>query len=160
MGKLIVAIRAPLSSLIGDKPLSALTEAVAAMAIVAITDPTYDSNMSAPIPATSPTLSPTLSAITAGFLGSSSGIPASTFPTKSAPTSAVFVKIPPPTRANKAIEDAPIAKPLMFEATVESVHKPKTCAKVATPKRPNPATARPITAPPEKAVIRAGPCPC
>jgi len=53
--------------------------------------PTYDSNKSAPIPATSPTLSPTLSAITAGFLGSSSGIPASTLPTKSAPTSAAFV---------------------------------------------------------------------
>ncbi|CAI8362518.1 MAG: Uncharacterised protein [Flavobacterium sp. SCGC AAA160-P02] len=43
------------------------------------------------MPATSPTLSPTLSAIVAGFLGSSSGIPASTLPTKSAPTSAAFV---------------------------------------------------------------------
>ncbi len=53
----------------------------------------------APIPATSPTLSPTLSAITPGFLGSSSGIPASTLPTKSAPTSAPFVKIPPPSLA-------------------------------------------------------------
>jgi K(+)-stimulated pyrophosphate-energized sodium pump len=37
--------------------------------IVAIIDPTYDSNKSAPIPATSPTLSPTLSAIVAGFKG-------------------------------------------------------------------------------------------
>ena len=54
-------------------------------------DPTYDSNRSAPIPATSPTLSPTLSAITAGLRGSSSGIPASTLPTRSAPTSAAFV---------------------------------------------------------------------
>ena len=52
---------------------------------------TYEPNKSAPIPATSPTLSPTLSAIVAGFRGSSSGIPASTFPTKSAPTSAAFV---------------------------------------------------------------------
>ena len=59
--------------------------------IAAINDPTYDSNRSAPIPATSPTLSPTLSAITAGFLGSSSGIPASTLPTRSAPTSAALV---------------------------------------------------------------------
>ena len=59
--------------------------------IVAIKDPAYDSNKSAPMPATSPTLSPTLSAMVAGFLGSSSGIPASTFPTKSAPTSAAFV---------------------------------------------------------------------
>ena len=59
--------------------------------IADIIEPTYDSKRSAPIPATSPTLSPTLSAITAGFLGSSSGIPASTFPTKSAPTSAALV---------------------------------------------------------------------
>ncbi len=72
-------------------------------------DPTYDSYKSAPIPATSPTLSPTLSAITAGFLGSSSGIFASTLPTKSAPISAAFVKIPPPTLANKAANEAPIA---------------------------------------------------
>merc|ERR1711966_93761 len=48
-------------------------------------------NKSEPIPATSPTLSPTLSAIVAGFLGSSSGIPATTFPAKSAPTSAALV---------------------------------------------------------------------
>ena len=59
--------------------------------IADIIEPTYDSKRSAPIPAISPTLSPTLSAITAGFLGSSSGIPASTFPTKSAPTSAALV---------------------------------------------------------------------
>ena len=37
--------------------------------IVAIIEPTKDSNKSAPIPATSPTLSPTLSAIVAGFNG-------------------------------------------------------------------------------------------
>ncbi len=43
------------------------------------------------MPAISPTLSPTLSAMTAGFLGESSGIPASTFPTMSAPTSAALV---------------------------------------------------------------------
>ena len=59
--------------------------------IVPIIDPTYDSKRSAPIPATSPTLSPTLSAMVAGFKGWSSGIPASTFPTRSAPTSAAFV---------------------------------------------------------------------
>ena len=52
-------------------------------------------------------MSPTLSAITAGFLGSSSGIPASTLPTKSAPTSAPFVKIPPPNLAKIEISDAP-----------------------------------------------------
>ncbi len=62
-----------------------------AIIIAAIIEPTKDSNISAPIPATSPTLSPTLSAITPGFRGSSSGIPASTLPTRSAPTSAAFV---------------------------------------------------------------------
>ena len=43
------------------------------------------------MPAMSPTLSPTLSAMTAGFRGSSSGMPASTLPTRSAPTSAALV---------------------------------------------------------------------
>ena len=51
----------------------------------------YVSKRSAAIPAQSPTLSPTLSAITAGLRGSSSGMPASIFPTRSAPTSAAFV---------------------------------------------------------------------
>lgn len=45
----------------------------------AMIDPTYDSNKSAPMPATSPTLSPTLSAMTAGLCGSSSSMPASTW---------------------------------------------------------------------------------
>ena len=60
-------------------------------AAVASIEPAYDSYRSAPMPATSPTLSPTLSAIVAGLRGSSSGIPASTLPTRSAPTSAAFV---------------------------------------------------------------------
>ena len=46
---------------------------------------------SLPIPATSPTLSPTLSAMVAGLRGSSSGMPWTTFPTRSAPTSAALV---------------------------------------------------------------------
>ena len=70
-------------------------------------------NKSAPIPATSPTLSPTLSAITAGFRGSSSGIPCSTLPTRSAPTSAALVNIPPLTRAKSAMEEPPSPKPAM-----------------------------------------------
>ena len=78
--------------------------------IVATIVTAYVSNKSAAIPAQSPTLSPTLSAITAGFLGSSSGIPASTFPTKSAPTSAPFVNIPPPNLAKIDIKDAPNPK--------------------------------------------------
>ena len=48
------------------------------------------------MPAQSPTLSPTLSAMVAGLRGSSSGMPASTLPTRSAPTSAPLVKMPPP----------------------------------------------------------------
>jgi len=67
--------------------------------------------ISEPIPATSPTLSPTLSAMTPGFLGSSSGIPASIFHTKSAHTSALFVNIPPPTLEKRATTEAPIPKP-------------------------------------------------
>lgn len=54
-------------------------------------DSAKEPNKSALIPATSPTLSPTLSAIVAGFLGLSSGRPAYTLPTRSAPTSAAFV---------------------------------------------------------------------
>ena len=64
---------------------------IAANIIAPMFSAAVDSNKSAPRPAQSPTLSPTKSAITAGFLGSSSGIPASTFPTRSAPTSAAFV---------------------------------------------------------------------
>src|SRR5215212_5748768 len=67
-------------------------------AMVAISVTAYVSNRSAAMPAQSPTLSPTLSAITAGLRGSSSGMPASIFPTRSAPTSAAFVKMPPPRR--------------------------------------------------------------
>ena len=54
-------------------------------AAVARIEPQYDSYRSAPMPATSPTLSPTLSAIVAGLRGSSSGMPGSTLPTRSAP---------------------------------------------------------------------------
>lgn len=54
-------------------------------------DSANEPKRSALMPATSPTLSPTLSAIVAGFLGESSGNPASILPTKSAPTSAALV---------------------------------------------------------------------
>ena len=50
-----------------------------------------DSNRSAPRPAQSPTLSPTRSAITPALRGSSSGMPFSTLPTRSEPTSAALV---------------------------------------------------------------------
>ena len=63
------------------------------------------------MPAQSPTLSPTLSAIVAALRGSSSGMFCSTLPTRSAPTSAAFVKMPPPTRINIARSAAPKPKP-------------------------------------------------
>ena len=63
------------------------------------------------MPAQSPTLSPTLSAITAGLRGSSSGMPASTLPTRSAPTSAPLVKMPPPRRAKTEISEPPKPRP-------------------------------------------------
>ncbi len=79
--------------------------------IAAVVVTTYVSNRSAAMPAQSPTLSPTLSAMTAGLRGSSSGMPASTLPTRSAPTSAAFVKMPPPRRANTEISEQPNARP-------------------------------------------------
>ncbi len=63
------------------------------------------------MPASSPTLSPTLSAITAGLRGSSSGMPASSLPTRSAPTSAAFVKMPPPRRAKTEMSEPPKERP-------------------------------------------------
>src|SRR3954464_14513738 len=59
------------------------------------------------MPAQSPTLSQTLSAITAGLRGSSSGMPASTFPTRAAPTSAPLVKMPPPRRGENEKTQGP-----------------------------------------------------
>ena len=70
------------------------------------------------MPAQSPTLSPTLSAMVAALRGSSSGIPASTLPTRSAPTSAALVKMPPPTRMNRARSEAPKAKPMRTAVAV------------------------------------------
>src|SRR5215208_80051 len=76
---------------------SAKVRTPSSMTATAVT--AYVSNRSAAMPAQSPTLSPTLSAMTAGLRGSSSGMPASTLPTRSAPTSAPLVKMPPPSRA-------------------------------------------------------------
>jgi len=119
-----------------------MTDAIASAAMM---EPQYDSKMSAPIPATSPTLSPTLSAITPGFLGSSSGISASSFPTRSAPTSALLVKMPPPTRANNATSDAPIPKPLNTGS--DSISVPSSRYSPPSPSSPTDATVSPITEP-------------
>ena len=70
------------------------------------------------MPAQSPTLSPTLSAIVAGLRGSSSGIPCSILPTRSAPTSAALVKIPPPTRRKRARREPPNPNPIRMAEDV------------------------------------------
>ena len=108
------------------------------------------------MPATSPTLSPTLSAMTAGLRGSSSGMPASTLPTRSAPTSAAFVKMPPPTRANSAIEEAPSENP---KSSLGSgiPPSPRQSVRPTTPARPRPTTLIPMTVPEENATFKASP---
>ena len=110
------------------------------------------------MPAQSPTLSPTLSAMVAALRGSSSGIPASTLPTRSAPTSAALVKMPPPTRMNRASSDAPKAKPM--RTAVAEFWKMSTMA--VAPARPRPTQSMPVTAPVRKATrsALAMPPPC
>ena len=71
----------------------------------------YVSKPSAVGPTLSPALSPVQSAITPGFLGSSSPILKTTF-IKSDPISAILVKIPPAILSAEAPSDSPIAKPI------------------------------------------------
>ena len=113
------------------------------------------------MPAQSPTLSPTLSAIVAGLRGSSSGMPASTLPTRSAPTSAALVKMPPPSRAKIEISDAPNDSATSPSITVRSAGSPGTWPagpiryqkKIAIASSPRPATSIPVTAPERNAVV-------
>ena len=116
---------------------------------------TYDSNRSAAMPAQSPTLSPTLSAIVAALRGSSSGMPASTFPTRSAPTSAALVKIPPPTLMNSAIREAP--KPNPTRTAVAVFWKVNTIT--VAPSSPRPTHNMPVTDPVRNATLRASDIP-
>ena len=105
------------------------------------------------MPAQSPTLSPTLSAMVAGLRGSSSGMPASTLPTRSAPTSAALVKMPPPTRKNSASSEPPNAKPTsMIEAEFWNA-----MMMMVAPNRPRPAVNRPATLPVRNATCSAPP---
>ena len=109
------------------------------------------SKRSEAMPAQSPTLSPTLSAMVAGLRGSSSGMPASTLPTRSAPTSAALVKMPPPTRRNSASSEPPKPKPTrMAEAVFWN-----TMMMITVPRRPRPAVSRPATPPVRNATWRA-----
>ena len=109
----------------------------------------YDSNRSAAMPAQSPTLSPTLSAIVAALRGSSSGIPFSTLPTRSAPTSAALVKMPPPTLMNIASRAAPKAKP----SSTFGAFALKISTTTAAPNRPRPTVNMPATPPVRKAIF-------
>ena len=103
------------------------------------------------MPAQSPTLSPTLSAMVAGLRGSSSGMPASTLPTRSAPTSAALVKMPPPTRRKRASSEPPKPKPMRMAALVFW----KIMMMMVAPSRPRPTVNMPETPPVRKATWRA-----
>ena len=118
------------------------------------------------MPAQSPTLSPTLSAITAGLRGSSSGIPASTLPTRSAPTSAPLVKMPPPRRAKIEISEEPKARPIKGLSSLARLSSAprlpspnRNQKNPVTPSRPSPTTSMPVMAPPRNATSSAGPMP-
>ena len=71
----------------------------------------YVSNPSALGPTESPALSPVQSAMTPGFLASSSLILKTIF-IRSDPMSAIFVKMPPATRRAAAPRDSPMANPM------------------------------------------------
>ena len=103
------------------------------------------------MPAQSPTLSPTLSAMVAGLRGSSSGMPASTLPTRSAPTSAALVKMPPPTRRNRASSEPPKPKPMRMAELVFW----KIMMITVAPRRPRPTVNMPATPPVRNATWRA-----
>ena len=103
------------------------------------------------MPAQSPTLSPTLSAMVAGLRGSSSGMPASTLPTRSAPTSAALVKMPPPTRRNRASSEPPKPKPMRIADVVFW----KIMMMTVAPSRPRPTVNMPATPPVRNATFSA-----
>ena len=103
------------------------------------------------MPAQSPTLSPTLSAMVAALRGSSSGMPTSTLPTRSAPTSAALVKMPPPTRMNRASSEPPKPKPIRMAEAVFW----KIMMMTVAPSRPRPTVNMPATPPVRKATLRA-----
>lgn len=76
------------------------------------------------------------------YLGSSSGIPLSILLVKSAPTSALLVKIPPPTRAKKESVVAPIPKPAITPKSLK-VSSLNIKYIIERPKSPHPTTERP-----------------
>ena len=77
-------------------------------------------------------------------------MPSSTLPVRSALTSAVLVKMPPPALANSARELAPNEKPS------SAVVSPASISTSMTPSRHMLTTPRPMTAPPRKPTRNAG----
>src|ERR1043165_9334578 len=94
--------------------LAASARARNAMSATPVTP--YVSKPSAVGPTESPALSPVQSAITPGFLGSSSGSLKTIF-IKSEPMSAILVKMPPQMRSTLAPSDSPMAKPMKHGPT-------------------------------------------
>ena len=94
-------------------------------------------------------------------------MPASTLPTRSAPTSAALVKIPPPTRAKSATEDAPKPKDAIAETTaltaVKSPNPPNATTRMMKsaerPSNPRPTTDIPMTDPDAKETLTAAAIP-
>jgi hypothetical protein len=76
------------------------------------------------------------------YLGSSSGIPLSILLVKSAPTSALFVNIPPPTRAKMESVVAPIPKPAITPKELKASSL-NIKYMMESPKSPHPTTERP-----------------
>ena len=148
----MIAVITPIAGTISGKTRPASPKAALPRISEATRVTAYDSNRSAAMPAQSPTLSPTLSAMVAALRGSSSGMFCSTLPTRSAPTSAALVKMPPPTRMNMASMAAPKPKPSRMVGA--SPRKTKTT--MEAPSRPSPTVAMPTWAPVRKAIFIAG----
>ena len=139
----------PLAAL--PPPMPMARKAVTPRMMLATSTTPNDSKRSEAMPAQSPTLSPTLSAMVAGLRLSSSGMPASTLPTRSAPTSAALVKMPPPTRRNSASSDPPKPKPTRMADAVFW----KTMTMRVAPNSPRPAVNRPMVPPARNATCSA-----
>ena len=86
-------------------------------------------------------------------------MPASTLPTKSAPTSAALVKMPPPSRAKMEMRLAPKASATRLSITSRSsgawpAGPVRYQKKVLIASKARPATSMPVIAPARKATVR------
>ena len=86
-------------------------------------------------------------------------MPASTLPTRSAPTSAALVKMPPPSRAKIDTREAPSASAVSAVMTGRSLGAwppgpVRYQNNIVIASSASPATSMPVTAPARKAVVR------